>query len=141
MRLEYSCRPTAEKGIVQYAEFLRRVEGQIGATRSGGEAERAITATLETLGERISGGEASKLAAQLPGELKALLQRADEEAEEFSLDEFYRRVGEREGVDIETASKDASVVMTVLSEAITAGELRDVLDQLPQNFNRLFGQR
>ncbi len=122
---------------MQYEEFLNKVQDRIDPAQPD-EARRAITATLQTLAERISGGEASKLAAQLPEELKEPLQRAVEDAEEFSLDEFVRRISEREGVDIDTASSDASAVMTVLREAVTAGELRDVLDQLPQNFYRLF---
>jgi uncharacterized protein (DUF2267 family) len=127
---------------VQYQEFLQRVEQQNGATQPATEtqraAERAITATLETLSERLTGGEAGDLAAQLPGELKAPLQRTAEEAEYFSLGEFYRRVAEREGVDIETARNDASAVMTVVRLAVTPGELDDVMAQLPSEFNALF---
>ena len=60
-------------------------------------AELAITATLETLNERLTGGEAKDLAAQLPKEVQPALQPKTEEAEAFSLEEFYRRVAEREG--------------------------------------------
>ncbi len=77
------------------------------------------------------------MAAQLPTELQAPLQRTAEEAEDFSLEEFYERVAEREGVDIETARQDASVVMRVLGMALTAGQLDDVMAQLPQEFNAL----
>ena len=55
---------------MQYPEFLRRVEEQIAATQPATEtqhaAEQAITATLVTLSERLTGGEATDLAAQLP---------------------------------------------------------------------------
>ncbi len=78
------------------------------------------------------------MAAQLPTELQAPLQRTAEEAEDFSLEEFYERVAEREGVDIETARQDASAVMTVLGLALTRGQLDDVMAQLPQEFNALF---
>ncbi len=127
---------------MQYPEFLQRVEEQIGATQPATEtqraAERAIIATLETLSERLTGGEANDLTAQLPGELQAPLQRSAEEAEGFSLDEFYRRVAEREGVDIETARNDASAVMTVLRLAVTPGQLDALMAQLPSEFNALF---
>lgn len=126
---------------MQYSEFLRRVEEQIAANRSVSdarrEAENAITATLETLNERISGGEARDLAAQLPQEIQPALRPKAEEAEGFSLEEFYRRVAEREGVDIETARIDASAVMRVLREAVTPGELDDVMAQLPKDFTFL----
>ena len=108
---------------MQYQEFLQRVQEQINATEPATQtqraAEQAITATLQTLSERLTGGEATDLAAQLPEELKAPLQRSAEEAEGFSLEEFYGRVAEREGVDIETARHDASAVMSVLRLAVT----------------------
>ena len=53
------------------------------------------------------------------------------------LEEFYRRVAGREGVDIETARTDASAVMGVLREAVSPGELGDVMTQLPGGFNTL----
>ena len=101
-------------------------------------AELAITATLETLNERLTGGEAKDLAAQLPKEVQPALQPKSEEAEAFSLEEFYRRVAEREGVDVETARIDAEAVMRAIKEAVTFGELDDVMAQLPAEFNILF---
>jgi uncharacterized protein (DUF2267 family) len=53
------------------------------------------------------------------------------------LEELHRRVAEREGVDIETARIDASAVLRVLREAVTPGELDDVLSQLPEDFYTL----
>ncbi|MDP8951180.1 MAG: DUF2267 domain-containing protein [Actinomycetota bacterium] len=122
---------------MQYEEFLNKVQDRIGPAQPD-EAKRAITATLSTLCERISIGEASDLADQLPQELKEPLHRAGEDAEEFSLEEFLRRVGEREGVDTDAARDHASTVMSVLGEAVTGGELDDVRAQLPQEFEPLF---
>ena len=127
---------------MQYPEFLQRVQEQINATEPATQTQRAaelaITATLQTLSERLTGGEATDLAAQLPEELKAPLQRSAEEAERFSLEEFYERVAEREGVDLETARNDASAVMSVLRVAVTPGQLDDLMAQLPSEFNVLF---
>ncbi|HZB81518.1 MAG TPA: DUF2267 domain-containing protein [Rubrobacteraceae bacterium] len=127
---------------MQYPEFLQRVQEQINATEPATQtqraAEQAITATLETLSERLTGGEATDLAAQLPEELKAPLQRSAEEAGRFSLKEFYERVAEREGVDVETARNDSSAVMSVLRLAVTPGQLDDLMAQLPSEFNVLF---
>ena len=126
---------------LQYSDFLGRLEEQIAANRSVSDARRAaenaITAALETLNERIIGGEARDLAAQLPKEIQPALRPKAEEAEGFSLEELYRRVAEHKGVDIETAHMDASVVMGVLREAVTPGELDDVMAQLPEDFNTL----
>jgi uncharacterized protein (DUF2267 family) len=56
----------------------------------------------------------------------------------FSLEEFYERVAEQEGVDVETARNDASAVMSVLRLAVTPGQLDDLMAQLPSEFNVLF---
>ncbi len=122
---------------MQYEEFLSKVQDRTGLARPG-DARRAITATFSTLCERISGGEASDLAAQLPQELKEPLHRAGEDAEEFSFEEFLRRVGEREGVNTDVARDHASAVVTVLKEAVTGGELDDIRAQLPGEFQLLF---
>jgi uncharacterized protein (DUF2267 family) len=124
---------------VRYEEFRQGVEHRLGGNRSGGEADKAITATLQTLSERITGGEARDLAEQLPGALQAPLQQADELAEDFSIEECFWRVAEREGVDVDTARNDVPEVMAVLAQALTQGELNDVMTQLPPEFNaRLF---
>ena len=120
---------------MQYEEFRQRVEEQIGADRADDPADKAIAVTLQTLSERLSGGEAKDLAAQLSGELQSPLQQSDEAAEDFSVEEFFRRIAEREGVDVDTARDDAAVVMRVLREALTQGELDDVMAQLPPEFN------
>jgi uncharacterized protein (DUF2267 family) len=122
---------------VQYEEFLNKVQDRIGPAQPD-EARRAIIATLETLGERISGGEASDLAEQLPEELKEPLHQAGEDNEEFSLDDFLRRVGEREDVETAEAREHVSAVMTVLKEAVSGGELDNIRAQLPQEFEPLF---
>ena len=126
---------------LQYSDFLGRLEEQIAANRSVSDARRAaenaITAALETLNERIIGGEARDLAAQLPKEIQPALRLKAEEAEGFSLEELYQRVAEREGVDIETARIDASAVMRVIREAVTPGELDNLMVQLPEDFNTL----
>jgi uncharacterized protein (DUF2267 family) len=122
---------------VQYEEFLNKVQDRIGPAQPE-EARRAIIATLETLGERISGGESSDLAEQLPEELKEPLRQAGEDNEEFSLDEFLKRVGERENIDTDEAREHVSAVMTVLKEAVSGGELDNIRAQLPQEFEPLF---
>ena len=118
---------------MEFVEFVERVESRIQNPQPG-EAERAVIATFETLGERVSGGEASDIAAQLPEELQGPLRRASGNPEGFGLEGFFRRVAEKEGVDINKATDHATAVMKVLSEAISSGELSDVRSQLPREF-------
>ena len=53
---------------MKYDEFIGQVQHRAGLG-SHTEAECATRATLETLAERLAGGEAHDLAAQLPPEL------------------------------------------------------------------------
>src|SRR5215217_2791999 len=101
---------------MRYEKFVGRVENRIQNPRPG-EAERAVIATFETLGERISGGEASDLAAQLPEELAEPLFRAGGDAEGFGLRAFFQRIAEKEGTDVNKATEHASAVMAVLGQA------------------------
>jgi uncharacterized protein (DUF2267 family) len=115
---------------LQYEEFLNKVQDRIGPAQPD-ESRRAIIATLETLGERISGGEANDLAEQLPKELKKPLEQVGEDNEQFSLDEFLRRVGDREDVETGAARDHASAATTVLKEAVSGGGLDNIRAQVP----------
>lgn len=120
-----------------HEEFVGQVQN-LGHLSSTAEAERAIRATLETLAERLAGGEASDLAAQLPAEIGEHLRRRGEESfERLDLDEFYDRVSEREGSEKPDAVHHAKAVVQVLRDAVTPGEMEDVEQQLPEVFRHL----
>ena len=101
------------------------------------EALRAIRCTFETLAERLDFGETKDLAAQLPREL-AIYFAASEHSERFSLNEFFKRVSEREQLTLPKSIHHARVVIEVLQEAVSAGEIRDVRAQLPKQWGALF---
>jgi uncharacterized protein (DUF2267 family) len=123
---------------VRYDEFLGHVQHR-ARLGSRGEAERATRATLETLAERLVGGEAHDLASQLPPELARSLQLPDAGiGAKLTLEEFFELVSEREGVDLEEATLHARVVIGVLTEAVSMGEIKDVRVQLPAAFAQLF---
>ena len=123
---------------MKHDEFIGQVQHRARLS-SRGEAERATRATLETLAERLAGGEAKDLAAQLPPEIgHHLLGQWSALGERFSLEEFFRRVSLREGVDPPRAVFHARAVIEVLREAVSPGELDDVRAQLPAEFDRLF---
>jgi uncharacterized protein (DUF2267 family) len=94
-------------------------------------AERAIRATLVTVGERISEGEAADLARHLPDSLAALIRQPGD-AQGFDADEFFRRVAEREGTDPATAERHARAVVAQLALRAGRKELHDMLSQLPR---------
>ena len=122
---------------MKHDEFIGQVQHRARLS-SRGAAERATRATLETLAERLSGGEAKDLAAQLPPEIGEHLRGSwSAIGDRFSLDEFFKRVSRREGTDLPDAVFHARVVIEVLREAVSKGEMDDIRAQLPAEFDRL----
>lgn len=119
-----------------FDEFTGQVQNR-ARLASTGESLKAIRATLTVLGQRLYGGEADELAAQLPSEIKLYLEGAVQ-LEPFDLAEFYLRVAEIEGVDLPEAVFHARAVISVLLDAVSPGEVRDMLDQLPTEYAPLF---
>jgi uncharacterized protein (DUF2267 family) len=125
---------------MQFDQFVGQVQSR-ARLASKGEALSAIRATLETLAQRLAGGEASHLAAQLPQEIGVYLRAVSDQdggGQRFSLDEFFQRVSEREKADLPAAAYHARVVVEVLGESVSAGEMADVRAQLPDDFQPLF---
>jgi uncharacterized protein (DUF2267 family) len=103
------------------------------------QALRATRVTLETLAERLGGEEPRHLAAQLPGELARFLKwQGYKNSERLDSNEFLKRVSEREEVDLPVSVYHVRVVLEVLQEAVSPGEINDVLAQLPPDYRRLF---
>jgi uncharacterized protein (DUF2267 family) len=122
---------------MDHDEFLTIVEQ---AARAGGDAaERATRATLQTLAERLDRGEARDLAGQLPAELAPWIATMTT-AEGFDIDEFLRRVAEREEVDVATAERHARAVFAALGRAVSPRELADMEAELPRDFAPLFAK-
>jgi uncharacterized protein (DUF2267 family) len=120
---------------MKYEEFIAHVAQN--AELSEEDAATLTVATLATLSERITGGEAQDLAAQLPGPLQTALASAHENAEAFSFKEFVERTAERAGTDADVAEGAVVAVFETLRDAVTPGEFDDVLSQLPADFHRL----
>jgi uncharacterized protein (DUF2267 family) len=117
-----------------YERFITTVQQAADLARD--DAERAAAAVLTTLAERIAEGEARDLAVELPPELAPHLGQKGP-AQRFDVDEFLRRVAEREGADQETADAHARAVFTALGQAVSAKELADLAAQLPKDFAAL----
>ena len=118
-------------------EFIAEVKN-LAELGSNEEAEKATRATLETLRERLAGNEPSNLAAQLPPEVAPYVE-GDGGREAFSVEEFYDRVAQKEGVGRDEAVRHARAVATVVQTAVTGGELDDVRSQLGNEYGELFG--
>jgi uncharacterized protein (DUF2267 family)/ribosome-associated translation inhibitor RaiA len=122
---------------VGYEEFLTEVRRD-AALPSDDEAVRAVSVALQTLGERLSGGEARDLARHLPEPLRPLLHDG-EQPEAFGVDEYLHRVAQREGVEEPVAARHALAVFTALGRAAGPDEIRDMAAELPKDFRALVG--
>jgi uncharacterized protein (DUF2267 family) len=119
---------------VRYDELVKRVADRAALSRE--DADRAIRAVLRTLAERIGSDEADDLAAQLPKELKDEVP-SGLSPERFGADEFGRRVAARAGIAGADGRELAIAVFAVLRQAVTDGEIEDVLDRLPDELDAL----
>lgn len=120
--------------------FLDLVQERAGVGRR--RADALTKATLQVLAEQVSTPELRSLVAQLPKELEEATPTVPHRNRRLSLGDFCVRVGELAGVD-ESRQLPAYVrcVFTVLAEAVSEGELRQVMDQLPQEFGNLLPER
>ncbi|MCF0092935.1 DUF2267 domain-containing protein [Micromonospora sp. MH99] len=125
---------------MEYEDFVNAV-----ATRAKVSTDQAATlsrATLETLADRISAGQAEDLAYQLPDGLDDHLRkppplRGQEHAQSFGLDEFVRRVADHPAIDRALADAGVRAVLTTLREAVSRDEFEDAMAQLPKEFRQV----
>jgi uncharacterized protein (DUF2267 family) len=118
-------------------EFFRSVAQRAGLSRE--EAADLTRATLETLADRVSGGEARDLAAELPEPLAQPLRSGDEAAKRFDLEEFVRRVSERTGLTAAETTSGIRAVLVTLREVVGSDEFTQVMAQLSKDFRTLIG--
>jgi uncharacterized protein (DUF2267 family) len=117
---------------IDYEGFISTVEQE--ATVEHDDAERAARATLATLGERISEGEARDIAEQLPEPLRDVIIDG-RDPERFDVGEFVHRVAEREGIEEPLAKEHARAVFAALGRAVDEREIEDLRAQLPSSFS------
>jgi uncharacterized protein (DUF2267 family) len=129
--------------VVSADLFWRQVADRAATDLEG--AQRAANAVLETLAERIAGGEVDDLVVHLPPALHDPLKvgraHTGGQARRMTLDEFVERAAEREGVGMDEAREHARAVLTTLREAIPDQEFLDVRVQLPDDYDVLLARR
>jgi uncharacterized protein (DUF2267 family) len=122
---------------MQYGEFMQDVRERTGVDED--RAEKAVRATLNTLAQRLAGGEPHDLASQLPEELKETVElTADEGAgHRWDADEFVAKVAAREGCSPEQAREHVRAIFAALRDAVTPGEFDDITSQLDRSYREL----
>ena len=107
---------------MEYAEIIEAI-GREAADLPSDVAERAAQAVLQTLAERLPRGEARHILAELPAELKPqTFEPLVTEAQQRFLDimpadEFWRRVGQRLGLD-QTAARPVTEAVGVVEDLV-----------------------
>jgi uncharacterized protein (DUF2267 family) len=124
---------------MRYDEFVAKVRER-GEYPDRAEAERMTQLVLGVLAQRLDPSEAEDLAAQLPLPAGAWLTAHRGPAAAFGVQEFLARVATGAGATERTAQWDASAVLSTVAEAVSGGELNDVLTQLPSGYATLFGR-
>lgn len=124
---------------MRYDQFLAKVRER-GEYADTDQAEQVTRAVLGVLARRLQPGEVADLAAQLPRQLIPALPTDHDQVETFGVTEFLRRIAPATGATERTAQWDASAVLCTLAEAVSGGEINDVLSQLPSGFATLFGK-
>jgi uncharacterized protein (DUF2267 family) len=120
--------------FVKYDEMVAAVAARAGVSRR--YADEIILAVLTALGERLTADETKDLLAQLPKKYKQHVN-AVPNPNLMSAGEFVARVAELEGARAPTsadARTHVAAVFVTLTEAVNAGELRDILEQLSADF-------
>jgi uncharacterized protein (DUF2267 family) len=124
------------EGNMKHDELIGQVQhgARLG---SRGQAERATRAKLALLAERLAGREAKDFAAQLPLEIGEHLKgQWSARDESFSMEECLRHVS----IDLPDAVFHSRVVIEVLSEAVSKGEMDNARMQLNAELDHLFGE-
>lgn len=104
----------------------------------------ALSATLCTLSQRVSGGQARDFASSMAPGLQALLRRCvlhrEEKGESFDRDGFVRRVAAHLRVSPEDADWISRAVFRAVQARMSSREVDDLESQLPPDLKQLWRQ-
>jgi uncharacterized protein (DUF2267 family) len=122
-----------------YESLVSKVE-LIGGFDRRDDAERAIAATLEVLGQRLTDSEAQALARALPSKIAVHLRRRGYEGD-FGVPELVTRVARKERVSVAFAREHVGAVLGAVGDALPAETATRLRKALPPAMWELFEVR
>jgi uncharacterized protein (DUF2267 family) len=131
---------TDQDGQVDSRRFLGEVSQRTGLNEK--EARKAATAVLCVLSRRISGGEARKLAGELPAPIRSFARAChldrNATAGNFGLFEFLKRVADHLDANVEEARRIVPAVFAATRNQLSFAERESVESQLPEGLKELW---
>ena len=122
----------------QLREFVEQVQQRAGLDNYE-EAHQLVRATLNVLGQSISGGEAKQLAGWLPADVRTELTDQSGHAGGFDKRNFLEKVGGMVyTVDLDQVEKQTRAALQVVHAWAPDGERDDVLTQLSGELAEMF---
>ncbi|HLR28412.1 MAG TPA: DUF2267 domain-containing protein [Ruania sp.] len=120
---------------MQYDELITAIRDR-GRFLSDEQATAAAAAVLGVLSTRDLGGEAERLAAQLPDGIGELLLAEERAVERFDSEEFLHRIQQRLGGSAADAELATRAVMSTIVDAVSDGEKVAFVNQLPLGYSQ-----
>ncbi len=120
---------------MDYTEFLKRVD-RSARFNDPQRAANVIKATLGTIGELLSPAERSNFASQMPKTLKECVNAWEHTEiakigfQGFSEDQFTNLVQARSHLNHRQTVRGIAAVTKVLKQAVSEGELLDLVEQI-----------
>lgn len=132
-------RPTSRRTLDAELYEKMRDRGNLETTDAAREAAKA---TMRTLGERITPGEAEAIAVGLPDELGGTIAGLGGDAEAFGPEEFVDWVADREDeADQKVALRHARAILVTVGTRANRLEWRDVREQHPEEYAAFYEVR
>jgi uncharacterized protein (DUF2267 family) len=120
---------------MEYEKFIKLIQER-GQIEQFGVAERAASAVMEVLGEHLDEEQAISIARQLPTHIRDAIL-TNNVASSFGLDEYIRRVADREEIGPQDAEYHIRAVFSVMPDAISLDKAQDAVAQLPADIRAL----